>query len=167
MKSTTLLLLLIVVFAAGYLLHSFLQKKPAPSGHQPMTLESLGRIIAEAGENVRDGETYWEFVIEGVPMACITDQRFDRMRIVAPIVPAARLSEEQRETLLEANFHSALDGRYAVSDGMVYAAFIHPLSPLDRTQVLSAMMQVAELARTFGSSYSSGVLSFGRPGTQM
>ena len=71
--------------------------------------------------------------------------------------------------MLEANFHSALDGRYAISNGMVYAAYIHPLSPLRPEEVRSALRQVAELGKTFGTTYSSGELLFGvssQPGPQ-
>ncbi len=34
--------------------------------------------------------------------------------------------------MMIANFHTALDARYAISDGVIYAAFIHPLSSLAR-----------------------------------
>lgn len=63
--------------------------------------------------------------------------------------------------VLEANFHSALDARYATSDGVLYAAFIHPLSPLTEAEVRSAVAQVASLVRSFGTTYSSGELVYG------
>lgn len=63
--------------------------------------------------------------------------------------------------VLEANFHSALDARYATSDGVLYAAFIHPLSPLTEAEVRSAVAQVASLVRSFGTTYSSGELAYG------
>ncbi|NJL83304.1 MAG: hypothetical protein HC890_10765, partial [Chloroflexaceae bacterium] len=54
-----------------------------------------------------------------------------------------------------------LDARYAVSNGVVFAAFVHPLSTLDERDFLSALRQVSQLVRNFGTSYSSGALSFG------
>ncbi len=65
--------------------------------------------------------------------------------------------------MLDTNFHSALDARYVTSNGLVYAAYIHPLSPLRREEILSVLRQVAELVKTFGTPYSSGELSFGFP----
>ncbi|MEE8126039.1 MAG: hypothetical protein V3T42_09525, partial [Nitrospirales bacterium] len=53
------------------------------------------------------------------------------------------------------------DARYAVSQGILYSAFIHPLSTLDEGMLKSAMDQVANLALSFGSEYTSGSLVFG------
>ena len=96
-------------------------------------------------------------------MALLTSVPHDRIRIVAPIGPEAQLTDQQRKRILEANFHSALDVRYATSNGLVYAAYIHPLSPLRREEIQSALRQVAEPVKTFGTTYSSGELSFGQP----
>ena len=60
-----------------------------------------------------------------------------------------------------ANYHSALDVRYAISDEMVMAAYIHPLDPLVEAQVESAVRQVASAVQSFGGAYSSGELLFG------
>lgn len=54
--------------------------------------------------------------------------------------------------MLEANFHSALDVRYATSNGLVYAAYIHPLSLLRREEIHSALRHVAKLVKTFGTT---------------
>ena len=63
--------------------------------------------------------------------------------------------------MLDANFHSALDARYAVSEGIVYALFLHPISSLTPQQIVSALDQVVSLVTTFGTSFSSGQLQFG------
>lgn len=52
---------------------------------------------------------------------------------------------------------------YATSNGMVYSAYLHPLFRLQRDEVLSALQQVAQLVKTFGTTYSSSDLSFGSP----
>ena len=83
------------------------------------------------------------------------------MRIVTPIIAVEELTPEQVARILEANFHTALDARYATSQGILYAAFIHPLEPLQEAQLASAVRQVANLARTFGSEYTSGELRYG------
>jgi hypothetical protein len=104
-----------------------------------------------------------QFEYESVPMMAISDPRHDRMRIIAPVARYSEVSREQLDRMMEANFHTALDARYGVSRGIVYAAFLHPLSSLDTTGVQSALEQVANLALTYGKSYSSGELRFGNP----
>jgi hypothetical protein len=128
-----------------------------------MTLGTLQGILKETVENLKGENGQWRFTYADVEMALLTNVTHDRMRIVAPIGPEAQLTEPQRKRMLDANFHSALDVRYATSNGLVYAAYIHPLSPLRHEQIQSALRQMAELVKTFGTTYSSGELSFGSP----
>lgn len=128
-----------------------------------MDVAALEAELRRQAQNVRGEDGAWDFELGGVHMACFTDTRFDRMRLVAPILDASDMSDAQREAVLEANFHTALDARYGTSDGVLYSAFIHPLSPLTEEQFASALQQVAGLVDTFGSSYSSGALIFGVP----
>ena len=94
-------------------------------------------------------------------MALISDVKHDRMRIIASITEYSELTAEQKDAIMTSNFHRALDARYAVSNGVLYSAFIHPLSPLTQKQIEDVLKQVSTLALTFGSSYSAGGLSFG------
>ena len=80
---------------------------------------------------------------------------------VAEDTRESKLTPEQVSRILEANFHTALDARYATSKGYLYAAFIHPLSLLTEREIRSAVVQVANLARAFGTTYSSGGLVYG------
>lgn len=132
-----------------------------PWAAEPMNVSKLEEIIHKSAGQVKGGNNYWEFTASGVRMACVADPRHDRMRIIAPIVKVSELTADQRDKMLEANFHSTLDARYAVSNGVVYAAYIHPLSPLLDSEVESGVKQVMELVRTFGTTYSSGQLVFG------
>ena len=43
----------------------------------------------------------------------------------------------------------------------MWAVFIHPLSKLDREQVVSAVAQTYNTALTYDTSFSSGVFNFG------
>ncbi len=126
-----------------------------------MTATALEEIIREAATDFRIDNTVMEFKYRDVAMACIFDRAQNRMRIVAPITTVADLSPKEIGIILEANFHTALDGRYATSNGLLYAAYIHPLSMLQPKEVHSALRQVASLVSTFGTSYSSGELIFG------
>lgn len=128
-----------------------------------MTLEQLEQVLRETADEIEGEDGRWQLRLGEVALACMTDLRFDRMRIIAPIAEVDEVSEEIREACLEANFHTALDARYATSDGVLYAAFIHPLSPLDDDLAESAIRQVANLVETFGTTFSSGALVFGVP----
>ena len=98
-------------------------------------------------------------------MVTLVDEAANRMRIVTPIIATENLTSEQIQNMLVANFHTTLDGRYAVTNGMVVATFVHPLSSLQEHDLKSALRQVAKLAENFGSTYSSGELLL-RPGGQ-
>lgn len=120
-------------------------------------------LFVSLAEEVEGGDGAWQFDVEGLRVACLTDSRFDRMRLIAPIAEASNLSEEQRDACLEANFHTALDARYAISEGVLYAAFLHPLDSLTEEDLHSALGQVVSLVLTFGDTYSGGTLVFGVP----
>ena len=126
-----------------------------------MTGSRLEQIIRGAVSEFRIEGTVMAFTYEGVAMTCIFDRAQNRMRIVAAIAALSDVADEQIAITLEANFHTALDGRYATSDGILYAAYIHPLSMLQLKEVHSALRQVASLVVTFGSTYTSGELVFG------
>ena len=121
-------------------------------------MEAILRSLAPGAEGVSGSLA---FRIEGVQVECISDPVHDRMRLIAAITPVSKLSGEQVAHLMEANFHTALDARYATSGGYLYAAFIHPLGSLSEQEIRSAVSQVANLARTFGTTYSSGQLVYG------
>ena len=128
-----------------------------------MTLEGVHHVLSELADTVEGDDGAWQFDLDGVRAACLTDTHFDRMRIIAPVVETEELTDEQRDACLEANFHTALDARYGTSDGVLYAAFIHPLSTLTADALRSAIEQVVSLVQTFGTSYSGGTLVFGTP----
>jgi hypothetical protein len=62
---------------------------------------------------------------------------------------------------MQANFDTALDARYAVAQGRLWGVFLHPLSPLERDQLLSGLAQTVNVALTYGESYSGGASVFG------
>ena len=128
---------------------------------QDMTPERMGSIIFEVGSDVEVGPNFWQFQVEGIFLMCIYDTAYDRMRIISPIIETDKMTIAQQYSMLQANFHSALDARYAISEGVVYSAFVHPLSSLRGTDFESAIMQVAVLGATFGTEYTSGALSYG------
>ncbi len=62
--------------------------------------------------------------------------------------------------VMQANFDSALDARYAVARGVLWSTFIHPLGALEDAEVLSDLGQTVNLALSYGSTYPSGALTF-------
>lgn len=125
-----------------------------------MTLDELAVLIEEVVEDFRRSATHWQFSHRGIPMACLTDPSFDRMRFIAPIIEVQDLDEATKDAVLEANFHTALDARYGSSNGLLFAAFIHPLASLTPGLARSALDQVASLVQTFGTHYTGGTLEF-------
>ncbi|HED16195.1 MAG TPA: hypothetical protein ENI64_05185 [Gammaproteobacteria bacterium] len=125
-----------------------------------MDQKAMEAIIINKAESHKGGGGFLEFDYRGVSMMVVSDITHDRMRIVTPVAKYDELSQSQIDKIMQANFHSALDARYAVSSGVLFSAYIHPLSPLTREMIESAMAQVANLARSFGTEYSSGALTF-------
>ena len=128
---------------------------------KPMTQKGMESVITDMAEMSQGRDGLVKFKFHGIPMAVISDVKHNRMRIISPIKTYTEITSKQIDAMMEANFHSALDARYAVSDGVLYSAFIHPLSSLSKSDIESAVRQVGSLLRTFGSTYSSGELSFG------
>jgi len=154
--------------AALALLALFAGAEPqAAAAEGPMTLERMDAVIREHGAQVLRRDGIWEFDFFGVRMACVTDAKHNRMRLISPVIELNKVTPEQHLKLLEANFHTALDARYGASEGILYALFLHPLGSLGDDQLRSALLQVAALARSFGGDYSSGTLRYGEPGTTM
>lgn len=121
-------------------------------------MEGIVKSIAANSEG-KPGNLKFEYA--QVRMLLISDVTHNRMRIIAPVAEFKNLKDEYKEAMLESNFHRSLDARYALSDGIVYSAYIHPMKELTDYQIVSAIKQVAALASSFGESYSSEELSFG------
>lgn len=103
--------------------------------------------------------------VEGINIYLISDPAHDRMRIMAPVARLNPANPRLAPLLLRANFKSTLDARYAAADDLIYAVYLHPLSSLTPELLESALAQVLSLGKTFGSTFSSGALQFGSPGT--
>ncbi len=141
----------IIVFLLAFTLHSFSQN---------MTVERLGEIVNEVTDNVEGENGRWQFQINETIFIVVTDSTNNRMRIISPITKIISLEENMLQNALIANFHSALDVKYAISDGIIWSAFIHPLSELSDKQVESAISQVYYANVNFGTSYASTSLIF-------
>jgi len=131
------------------------------TGHQDMTPKRMVAIINHVGTDISQQDSVVTFAYQGVPLTLIYHEQADRMRLISPIMPLQEADQAALTRALEANFHSVLDARYAVSDGIIYSSFIHPMSDLSEQLLLSAIHQVAVAKLTFGDEYSSGAFEFG------
>lgn len=120
----------------------------------------LGEILNRVSDHVEGQEGSWQFEIEQRIFICLTDENNNRMRIITPVIEVKNLSEKQMKHALVANFHTALDVKYAISDEILWSVFIHPLKELTEDQILDAISQVFYAAETFGTIYSSSNLTF-------
>ena len=128
---------------------------------QNMNNERLQEILQVESDSVVGANGRWQITYKEAPMLVLTDQTNDRMRIIMPITKGTTLSKEMLQACLTANFHTALDVKYALSDELLWAVYIHPISPLTEGQLKSALAQVYSAALTFGTTFSSTDLLFG------
>jgi len=124
---------------------------------QPLKLKEL---IIQVSDTLQNSGNTIQFLYKERMLICIYDENANRMRIISPIVEREQLNEDQLLNALVANYHSALDVKYALSDEIIWSVFIHPLKELSEHQVLDAIDQVWNAAKTFGTTYSSTNLVF-------
>lgn len=137
---------------------------PDPLGAGRRTGPSELQSFLEAkAARVSRGDGFWLVRYRGEEVLVFAHSGHDRMRIVLPIDSAAELSPEELRTLLEANYDRALDAKYSIHEGRVWAIFAHRLSILQRSEVESALEQVVALKRNYGTSYASTGKAFGTP----
>ena len=127
---------------------------------QHMTNNNLEKIIYVVADSLRGNTGNWQFLIKDRVLVCISDARNNRMRIMSPIIEQKKLSYTDMLKLMEANFHTALDVKYAISDGILWSVYIHPLKELSKDEALSAINQVYTAAVTYGVTYNSTNLTF-------
>jgi hypothetical protein len=125
-----------------------------------MDQHQLEQIFADQVEAITGPSGALQTQIDGITVYCISDPEYDRVRIIAPVARVTGLDSRVYEILLRANFHTALDARYAIADDVIFSVFLHPISSLSPELIESAVPQVVNLVKTFGSSYSSGELVF-------
>ncbi len=102
----------------------------------------------------------WLLHYENLRVQVITDENADRMRVIVPIAKVGDLNDDELIRLMQANFDSVLDARYSIANGVLWSAYIHPLSILSDEEFVSGLAQAITAAATFGSTYSSGALIF-------
>lgn len=127
---------------------------------QNMTNGKMGTIFEKMADSIQGKNGQWQFKVNNVFFVCVTDSTHNRMRIMSPIAEETRLDETLLRASLLANFHTALDVKYAISEEVLWSVFIHPLRELTEHQVEDAVKQVYGASITFGTTFSSTSLVF-------
>jgi len=135
----------------------------AHSSVEPMDQERMERIFASQFEKITGGAGFIRSKVDGFNIFMVSDVLNDRMRLMVQIGALDRVDPRILNAMLEANVNSTLDGRYGISEGVIYSLFLHRMSTLTEEDLISAIEQTAHLARTFGTTFSSGKLRFGVP----
>jgi len=138
----------------------FLLTLSLQSEAQKMDNKRLGKILTQVSDSLKGNEGYWQATYKGRQVIIITDQNHNRMRMISPITYINQIDTNVYKAALEANFHTVLDVKYAISEDIMWAVFIHPLKELSDHQVKDAIKQVYYGAATFGGTYSSTDLIF-------
>ena len=136
-----------------------LEKNPTISAAK-MDNETLGFIIEKLDPKAQGRPGYWQLQNRGIAAQVITDENANRMRIIVQVAAVEGLDQDLLFRLLQANFDTALDARYAIAQNILWSTFIHPLSSLSENEFVSGFAQTIILAETFGDSFSSGALKF-------
>ena len=134
---------------------------PDPETGPPMTVPGLARIVLAIDPEANLQGNVIEFTVLDVPVVVVADPAAHRMRAMVPIRSAEGIEAAELMRLMQANFDSALDARYAIAKGKLWGVYIHPLSPLQPEQFVSGLAQTVGVAMTYGNTYSGGANVFG------
>lgn len=118
-------------------------------------------LISALDEDAQIAPNGAVFTIEDVEVTLVFDINAERMRLVTPIGPSAALGSDDLKRMMQANFDSALDARYAIANDTLWSTFIHPLTSLTQEDFISGIAQTITLVKTYGTTYSSGAMVFG------
>ena len=128
---------------------------------QATTFDDLKLIIAKEAIIVEEQESMVHYTIGELAIFLIVDEDANRMRLVSPVIEESKVEEAELKTLMEANFDRALDAKYAISNGVLWSVYAHPLRELYKDQLIDALNQVRALVYNYGTTYSSTTMVFG------
>jgi len=80
-----------------------------------MNNERLGNLLRRFDPELEGQPGQWWITFNEFTAQIIIDEAADRMRIIIPIDQTEDLTQDELYRLLQANFESALDARYAIA----------------------------------------------------
>ncbi len=126
-----------------------------------MTLERLTEIVLAIDEKAEVRGRAMRLTIAEVGVTIITDPKNNRMRAFVAIQSLDGVNQQLLYRMLQANFDSALDARYAIAKEHILSVFVHPLKELKKDQFIEGLGQVVNLVKTYGTAFTSGGMTFG------
>lgn len=132
--------------------------------NEPMTIARLDQILKNLEPSIKGPTGRWQLTRDGVQLMILTDESGNRVRIVAPLFSSPDTTLYTLMRMMEANFFTAMDVRYALFKGAIWVLYIHPFDSLHERDFLAGLQQVVTLVKTTGTTYSSSELEFRSPG---
>ncbi|MGI9351482.1 MAG: hypothetical protein ACR2O3_07955 [Rhizobiaceae bacterium] len=126
-----------------------------------MTFKKLVEIVLTIDPDAQVKARSMQLKVQDIPITIITDSKANRMRAFTPFKTLDGVDGQTLYRMMQANFDSALDARYAIAKGYLVSTFIHPLAELEKNQFIEGLGQVANLVLTYGTAYTSGAMTFG------
>ena len=126
-----------------------------------MTIGRMAQIVLALDPDAAVAGPGFSFTVDNIPVLIVTDVGANRMRAMVPIRSADTMTAEEMQRVMQANFDSALDARYAIAQERLWGVFIHPFKELERDQLISGIAQTVNIAKTYGSLYTGGATQFG------
>ena len=126
-----------------------------------MNNKKIDKLLNNICREVVGNLGQWEVDYMGKNIMIITDEKNNRMRIMTPIIEVKNLKKNEMEEAMKANFHKALDVKYAIYKEIVWSLFVHPLAELSESQFHDGVKQVYNASYSFGSTYQSTDIIFG------
>ncbi|MEP1443829.1 MAG: hypothetical protein ABJK39_12545 [Hyphomicrobiales bacterium] len=138
------------------------QSSPSSAREGSMTLSGMRDIVKRLDEKAQEPRPgTFLMVVNDFEVLIVTAEGANRMRVMVRVRSAENLTKEELLRISQANLDAALDARYAIGRGVLWAVFIHPLSSLHPLQFIEAIGSTVNLAASYGTSYSSGQLLYG------
>jgi hypothetical protein len=134
---------------------------PTPSKDAVAAQTLIDTALHKINKEIKRDGNVWSFDLAKRQVIVVTDPIAERMRILVPVIEADKLDSVMLKRLMQANFDSALDARYAVAQDLLWGVYIHPLVGMSEKEFVSGLSQALKVAENFGGSYSSGAIIFG------
>ena len=101
--------------------------------NRPTSQETLEEILEEIAQDVQINKNQILFKFENQSLLLVTASEADRMLMLIPVAKVEYVTSENMAKMMIANFHTALDGRYAIGNGVVYGGNRTTSMPLLQT----------------------------------
>ena len=118
-----------------------------------MTTDQIEILLKTRFDKTELVNDRWEVSVGMLRLVVMAHHDTDRLRIMVPVAAVDHPDPQTFQRLLEANFITALDARYAIYSDVLWAIFLGPLSEVSEHLFDTAITEVLQLAANTGSSY--------------